>query len=971
MNDSLDLDDTEQLKDAIEELKIQNYQLKSNLADSELKLQESLQNYSKLKSEFNIMCMKSDIESKGKIEELERRIQILIQTNAELKTNFDQNRQQNNQSLISEIDRLQQQHNAEREELEQRIEKLENQNNSLQETITKERNNATAQNAVISRLVRQSEQYFGQNISTMENLIKMFSQPRIQPPKASQIKEIAELKQIIITHESTIKDLTKQIHNLQVVNRSKEEENDSIKKYYESIILSQQQKSSSRIKQLEAQISTQQIEFEATQERNKIPDAPVKRFRTALVQTEEEKNSFVPIEEHKELENEIVAKNKEILALNSKIADQTQKIKQLETERVLVQKDANEICNKVEAKYKNFQVVQNQLSEAQVNLEFEKRKQADLTLKITDLNSKLESSKCENELANKKLKSLQDFIEQINKSVEDRDKEINQLCDIRDHLLEIIAKQGMVLDTHALTIEKLSKKAKETKMQTVLVPEKAEEINFDFEGFPADLSQLLSNIADNDGFSMNQRVKGVLQIISKWINKTLNQMKIHETNSSKEINELKKQYNNFVNTLRKSIGDDKIKEEEIPRFIENLLLDSLTLRESKGQADQKVNDLLQTLDQVSLEHLYETFNDQRETIEELQASLEQEKQQRLADENYFKERMRQSKSKRDNLEGTIACLEEANEEARAQIESQNMIIEDLQKQNQEIVETLRKKEEIEGETEEEKDIFDECMNSQTIQYHAMRENLTKEVEVLTKEKHELELELATTINELQLSESRLSKAKEDYETLLNKYNDTCNVLRKSEAAIKSEMQKNIDDMKAKYEKIQEILEEQSNKANNVAKDLSDKLNQSEKQIGTLKAQLSDMQMKLNKEEANKKVLTESFERSKKLIEAQTKARIVIAETNSKLVIDEVRQEHDRKIMNIYGYIAENFGTLFDASQQLNEESFHNLISIIKKELEKSRKQDIAIRKFLNAKDFQTTDEAMTSYIIANHPILKN
>ena len=88
-------------------------------------------------------------------------------------------------------------------------------------------------------------------------------------------------------------------------------------------------------------------------------------------------------------------------------------------------------------------------------------------------------------------------------------------------------------------------------------------------------------------------------------------------------------------------------------------------------------------------------------------------------------------------------------------------------------------------------------------------------------------------------------------------------------------------------------------------------------------------------------------------------------------LEEEKNNHESHLRSIFAYFAENFGSLFDASQKINEDSFRALVLVVKKELDKSRKQDKAVRVFFNAEDSQSTDDAMTKYIIENHPMLKS
>lgn len=972
MNDSIDLDDNEQLREALQDLKAQNYQLKSSLTDSEFKLQQALQDYSKIKGEIGLANKKYDLETNSKIEDLERRMKILMQTNEELKTKNEQIQESANKYLNTETDRLKKQYTLDISKLEKTLKEKENQISVLQESLTKTKNQQISQNATITRLIDQLKVYFNAEFLTVDNVITFLNQPKAQDTVPAQVKELISSRQIVSDNEKTIKDLYRQLRNLESINRSKDEELDSLTKHYEAAMTNQIQKSQAKIKQLELQISNQKVETIVQIKKKDAPLAQSKSYRSKSSQTEEQKVQTVPLTQFQKKEDEIVEKDKTILTLNNKISDLSSKISQLEKERLLIKDDANQICNNVEKKIKDIQMMQKDLSEAENELIAEKDKNYKLNLTVDGLNKQIANLKCDLDIADTKIKSLLDSIEAINKMLEDKNEETKDLCRIRDNLLGIISKQNNMLETQDHAVETIAAKLRDKKNSPIKV-QKQEELTFDFTGYPTELVQLLTNIVENDALEPNSRLKSVLRIISKWIGKIEGQNRILKETSEKNSYELQKSHNNFLDSLKAIIGEEEITEQQIPEEFQKLANDCQKFKEERDSYGSKLNSLLISLKQNSLEQVIDTFNKQRQQIQKLNVDLENEKQQRANDSEYYKNRMRQSKSKREHLAETIACLEEANQNCKVQIEEQNHQIEILQQQNEQIISTFTEQKEQDDEDDElklDQNHYDELITIQKMKYNNLEAQTSKQIEKLSGEKRNLELELATTINQLRVLEERNSKLKDDFDNLLTKYNESCIVLRQNEVKMKGELEKNLSDMKSKYEKINSLHESHAEKANDLVKELSEKLKVSESQINEMKSQISELNLKLRKEEINGKVQAESFERSKQLIEAQTKAKLVIFDTNNRVKIDELKHEHEQDMRNLYGYFAENFGSFYDASQQLNEESFQKLVLIIKKELEKARKQDLLFRKFLNAHDLQSTEDAMTSFIIDNHPSLK-
>lgn len=55
------------------------------------------------------------------------------------------------------------------------------------------------------------------------------------------------------------------------------------------------------------------------------------------------------------------------------------------------------------------------------------------------------------------------------------------------------------------------------------------------------------------------------------------------------------------------------------------------------------------------------------------------------------------------------------------------------------------------------------------------------------------------------------------------------------------------------------------------------------------------------------------------------------------------------------------------NDQLDEDAFKETVRKVKNQFDKCQKREIAIRKLIKAKDRESTDDALTQFIIRMHP----
>ena len=112
---------------------------------------------------------------------------------------------------------------------------------------------------------------------------------------------------------------------------------------------------------------------------------------------------------------------------------------------------------------------------------------------------------------------------------------------------------------------------------------------------------------------------------------------------------------------------------------------------------------------------------------------------------------------------------------------------------------------------------------------------------------------------------------------------------------------------------------------------------------------------------------EAVERSKKLSECQYKAKILSIESKHAIDLEEQKKNSEKEKRDLIQYFIKNFSSYSNMNDKLDEDSFKETVRKVKNQFDKSQKRETAIRKLIKAKDRESTDDALTQFIIRMHP----
>jgi type I site-specific restriction endonuclease len=115
---------------------------------------------------------------------------------------------------------------------------------------------------------------------------------------------------------------------------------------------------------------------------------------------------------------------------------------------------------------------------------------------------------------------------------------------------------------------------------------------------------------------------------------------------------------------------------------------------------------------------------------------------------------------------------------------------------------------------------------------------------------------------------------------------------------------------------------------------------------------------------------EALERAKQFSEIQAKAKLISCQSELSMKLDRQTQVYESRLRTLICTFMSAFSQFSDLQGELNEESFSQCVKRVKAAFEQYRAHEATIRKLIKADDSQAIDDALTHFIISQHPRLK-
>lgn len=126
-----------------------------------------------------------------------------------------------------------------------------------------------------------------------------------------------------------------------------------------------------------------------------------------------------------------------------------------------------------------------------------------------------------------------------------------------------------------------------------------------------------------------------------------------------------------------------------------------------------------------------------------------------------------------------------------------------------------------------------------------------------------------------------------------------------------------------------------------------------------------IQLKREKMKLENKIesMNDQMKREKQLVDAEAKTKIIACEESLNQKMLEAKNKWESEKRRIFSYAADEFRSYYDKSDTIDERSFKNFLSRIKKELDRLNDSDTIIRRLVCAEPRQSTDDAVAQFIM--------
>ena len=168
-----------------------------------------------------------------------------------------------------------------------------------------------------------------------------------------------------------------------------------------------------------------------------------------------------------------------------------------------------------------------------------------------------------------------------------------------------------------------------------------------------------------------------------------------------------------------------------------------------------------------------------------------------------------------------------------------------------------------------------------------------------------------------------------------------------------------------YEKALEELQQQCDAHRNDLEKVSVELADSKKTNCQAKKALTSLKREKAKLESELTSLQERMEREQALNKAAVKNAQLTADNTITQKLQDAKNKAEVDKRRIFSYAADEFRTLFNATENIDERSFRALINKASSELKRLSESDSVIRRLIGAAPRQSTDDAVAQLVMNN------
>ncbi|EAX93605.1 hypothetical protein TVAG_427270 [Trichomonas vaginalis G3] len=932
-------------------------------------------------------------------DDLQHRLDLTIKAKAELLEQLEEEKKKNTQVRSENYFTAKQDFDRQKAVFQQKLEEANDQIVELNSKLDSYNVNQKVMDGKIDKIVQNAQRFFNEEFESFDSLCDFLSQPQYQNTKPvpqiipnqhpkeifavqKQEPSINNLKMKLKNAKGMVHDLSAnnqklqdQINQLTAEIQSLKQNNQRTISSYESKITEQEQlikeketiivKKTNQINELKAQLSKPQKQVKE----NPVQQKPQKQvvFANPNVESKIEaiKNYFAnekagllsangelkiqlasAQDKNNDLANQLKDAKNELAKVKSDLNKQNNEI---ETLKVLKDNHIREIDSLRNALHARIpQQVEQPKPKAKNNKDEIKKLQET----ISNLNNEIVSLQVENN-------NNTDIIQQLK----------SELSDAKTHSAEVEEKMKQIMMDLNDANAKLAKKPVPN-INDLLPPE-----TWYTNEFGSEVAEGIHNISKNLSLQPGSKIRAIYNLIKDSMCGKITELTNVNADLTNQISDMESLFGEFLIDMSISLQDKAFTFEDFMKSGGNSLINQIRVLRTEYDSMKHMFDSMQSTLVAITTFLQLPENTSADQIINIIGQLTSQLQERT-------EMLIDAKKK---LKVLKSAYQEASEKSQ---QNQEEILQENEALKEEMSRTEEEKKQISQHLTQIKVEFDKKdveLTKALTTIQELQENIQEAVDKIA---NETKAEIEQKSNELQMHLDKATAEIEDnkqkfaeYEQRAKEFQSTINSLKAENAKLSDQLKNQNEEFENRERENMKKFEEEKREAkqqfdaaiqhlnNQMAKQLEDITKMAadntaiEQKMSTMKAAAKKVYADKKKAEDEAKFSQEQYERKRRLLEAQSRAKVIAAENFFNTKLEEEKMRHESETRKIYTFVAEAFKSFFNPSASFNERNFKAVIEQVSDELVRLTKSDENIRRMLGASEKQTTEDAVAILLL--------
>lgn len=975
-------EENERLKQCVADMELQNKKLQAQF-DAAL----ALSNKSKDLELEKIQLIKQMRDISDKNEELERRLSIVHTKNEELVKKLENEtvmRESLNNAAVAEANKQMQDdkryYEEEIDKLKSIIKKKDESLNNFDKVINSYQNQMDQIYTAVSSV-------YNQNISDFDVLMRTLLLPEPEKNKESEIsfaqlqdaetkvafwkkkykivKEGAKNK--ICDHEQIESELMQKIQSLKSEYEKRIESN---RREYQNQLADMENElkrtkkeyeiANSKIDELHKELSSEKTSLKLEIQNIKTEQL-VQLEQYTLKEQDLQKKLSLEQESKKTFSQQVYSLTKKQMKASNDIKDLETELKSSENKVVTLERELVHAQDTIKALERDksdmssqIKMLNNGINDAKMAKERLANQVNKLKLEVESLNAKIEHSQHAYRQAKEEtllVENERDGIIQKMREFQQQSDQLKSKLDEANHSIAMLKSNNNILQTK-LNVEAREHENNVLPYGSFLYPE-----------LPSDLSDIISDLANNRSLQLSAKIKQIMLVITRWFNSRIDSYE-------GELKNLRVIQNKY-----EAIQDETYK--FLKYFFPNFSFDFSSLTD-EDLARRKFSDIF-TQHKNEIEKIKKNAEKSENSLASLYSIMESEtieEAKRFVDnlykliENQKGKILKLIKSKRE-LKKSILLM---NSDHEKKIESYNMKVLDLNNQVQKLNEA---NEALQRDYETQSQKLTEVRNHYTRKIKEMSDlhdgrigeydRVSSDAIVKLKQeknkRHEVEDELAQVKEELDKSLKTQTMLQKHKTKLLAELSNVRNESHEKQSDLVERSATERKLVEDKYEKILQQLKLQNTDLNEALKGITERANQLEVSRDEEKTRNTELQIQLQKYELHVSSLQSELERQKRLFDSQLKSKTNQLENEYSNHLEDLKSQNINEKRNIMTQVAMTFCALFDAHDALDESCFDIFLSNVKVKMTELMSLEAKLRNLLQLSQNQSIIDAVSMLLI--------